>query len=330
VSDNALPEVNLGFFPTPLHPLPRLSQALEGPELWVKRDDLTGLATGGNKTRKLRLLVADALSQGADTLVTGGAIQSNHARQTAAAAAQFGLNCHLVLRGTPPELPTGNLLLDYLLGANVHWVPDKEEMHRRMVALVDRLKANNRRPYLIPYGGSNALGAAAYARAVEELVLQSQVRGVTFDAVVCASSSGGTQAGLVVGTRRLGVPLEVVGISVDEPAAVLKPRVADLARATAKRLGLDLSIATEDILVDDRFLGGGYAVVGDLERDAIRTLAQYEGLLLDPVYTGRAFGGLLQQIREGRWRAGHRIVFWHTGGIAGLFAFADALLGEGT
>lgn len=318
------PQVDLGFFPTPLHSLPRLSELLDGPEIWIKRDDQTGLATGGNKTRKLRLLVADALAQGADTLITAGAVQSNHCRQTAAAAAQMGLKCHLVLRGAPSDIPNGNLLLDLLLGARVHYVRDKTASQARMSALDEELREQGHRPYLIPYGGSNALGAAAYALAVQEL--QAQMEGVTFDAIVFATSSGGTQAGLIAGARLFGLNTAIVGISVDEPAEVLAPRVARLASEALALLGEPGEISADEVEVDDRFRGGGYAVVGDLEREAIRTLARAEGILLDPVYTGRAFGGLLSLIREGRWGKGQRVLFWHTGGIPALFAFADVLL----
>ena len=316
-------EVEIGFLPTPIHPLPRLSTMMGGPEIWIKRDDQTGLATGGNKTRKLRLLVADALAQGADTLITGGAVQSNHCRQTAAAAAQFGLECHLVLRGTRPKVLNGNLLLDHLLGAHVHFVPDKKAMQARMESLVTELQEAGKRPYLIPYGGSNVLGAVAYALAVRELV--GQLEGRAFDAIVFASSSGGTQAGLVAGQRLFGLSGEIVGISVDEPRDVLAPRVAGLATEALAYLGEPETISPKEVVVEDGFRGGGYAVVGDLEIDAIRTLARTEGVLLDPVYTSRAFGGLLALVREGRWRSGQRILFWHTGGTAGIFGFADVL-----
>ncbi len=319
-----IPYVEIGFFPTPVHPLRRLSRRLGGPELWIKRDDQTGLATGGNKTRKLRLLMADALAQGADTLITAGAIQSNHARQTAAAAAQFGLECHLVLRGRPPRIPTGNLLLDNLLGAHIHWVETKEEMHAALPVLAEELRVRGKNPYVIPYGGSNALGAAAYALAVREL--RQQLPATPFDAIVFASSSGGTQAGLVTGAHLFGLHAEILGISVDEPEAVLQERVARLVRETALILKTEFSVTPEVISVDDRFRGGGYAVVGQLEREAIRTLARTEGVLLDPVYTGRAFGGLLAQIEEGRWQPDQRVLFWHTGGTAGLFAFAEQIL----
>ncbi len=317
-------EVDVGFFPTPLHPLPRLSAFLGGPELWVKRDDHTGLATGGNKTRKLRFLLAEARAQGADVLITGGAIQSNHARQTAAAAAQLGWECHLVLRGTPPDIPTGNVLLDYLFGAHVHWVTTREAMHARMEALADELRRAGRRPYLIPYGGANALGTVAYALAVEELRAQSEGR--PFDALVVASSSGSTQAGLVAGVRVFAYPTEVVGISVDEPQNVLVPRIARLIQGVSDVLDVPITVALDEIVVEDRFIGEGYARVGTLEREAIRLLARLEGLLLDPVYTARAFGGLVQLIREGRWRRGQRVLFWHTGGIPALWAFLPELV----
>ncbi len=317
-------QVDLGFFPTPLHPLPRLSESLGGPEIWIKRDDQTGLATGGNKTRKLRLLVADALAQGADTLITAGAVQSNHCRQTAAAAAQFGLKCHLVLRGSPPQVANGNLLLDLLMGAKVHFVSDRSESQALMSALSEELREAGHHPYLIPYGGSNALGAAAYALAMRGLL--AQAKDVSFDAIVLATSSGGTQAGLIAGARLFGLRAEIVGISVDESREALAPRVARLAEEVLSLLGLPGDVAAEEVYVDDRFRGGGYAVVGDLERDAIRTLARSEGILLDPVYTGRAFGGLLALIREGKWSRGERVLFWHTGGTAALFAFVEQIL----
>ncbi|NPA90101.1 MAG: D-cysteine desulfhydrase family protein [Chloroflexi bacterium] len=320
-----IPQVELGFLPTPLHYLPRLTRALGGPEIWIKRDDQTGLATGGNKTRKLRLLVAEALAQGADTLVTGGAIQSNHARQTAAAAAQFGLECHLILRGEAPTTPNGNLLLDYLLGAHIHWVDSKEAMHATLPTVAEALREVGKQPYVIPYGGSNGLGAAAYALAVAELLRQMPAPDF-FDAVVFPSSSGGTQAGLVAGAHIFGLKGEILGISVDEPASHLAERVARLAQDAAAVLDVDMSVDPSQIRVDDTFRGGGYAVVSDLEREAIRTLARLEGILLDPVYTGRAFGGLIRLVRRRRWQAGQRILFWHTGGIPALFAFAQELM----
>lgn len=326
----------LAFLPTPLHPLARLSAGPQLPtadlQLWIKRDDQTGLAGGGNKTRKLELLVADALAQGADTLITTGAVQSNHCRQTAAAAARAGLACHLVLGGREPDVVTGNLLLDRLLGAEIHWTT-REERLPRLHALADELRAAGRRPYTITYGGSDPVGAAGYVLALEELYGQARALGIHLDAIVVASSSGGTQAGLVVGAWRLGWDVPILGISIDEPAHRLRVNVADLATRTAARWGRPHTFAPGDILVDDSYLGGGYGVMGTLEREAITLMARTEGILLDPVYTGRAFGGLLDILRARPEtfarpdRPGTvNILFWHTGGSPALFAYAQELV----
>ena len=320
-----LPRVTIGFLPTPCEQLPRLSAQLGGPELWIKRDDLTGLATGGNKTRKLEFLVAAAQAQGADTLITAGAAQSNHARQTAAAAAKFGLACMLTLRGEQPAVLQGNLLLDRLLGATVVWVGD-EPLEDAMARAADDLREAGRVPYVVPYGGSNPVGAVGYVAALAELLTQCRERNLTFDHIVFASSSGGTQAGLVVGGHALGYCGRILGISVDVVARGLQSQVAALATATAEHLGLERVFAAEEILVDDGYLGGGYGVVGDLEREALCTMARAEGILLDPVYTGRAFGGLLDLIRRGVFRPDERVLFWHTGGTAGLFGCAEMCL----
>ena len=320
-----LPRVLIGYLPTPCEPLPRLTALLGGPELWIKRDDLTGLATGGNKTRKLEFLVADAQAQEADTLITAGAAQSNHARQTAAAAAKFGLACTLVLRGKEPPRVQGNLLLDRLLGASVVWAGDRP-LAEAMAQVAEEMRGAGRRPYVVPYGGSNPTGASGYVVAMEELLAQCAERGIRFDHIVFASSSGGTQAGLVVGARALEYRGRVLGISVDLPADRLRNGVADLATAAADHLELPIAFAPEDIAVDDSYLGGGYGVVGDLEREAIHTMARIEGILLDPVYTGRAFGGLLDLIRRGVLRSGDRALFWHTGGTVGVFGYGEACL----
>ncbi|HET90174.1 MAG TPA: D-cysteine desulfhydrase family protein [Chloroflexi bacterium] len=323
---NGLARTRIAHLPTPLEPLPRLSARLDGPELWIKRDDQTGLATGGNKARKLEFLAADALAQGADTLITGGAAQSNHARQTAAAAARVGFACRLVLRGAGPPAAQGNLLLDRLLGTEIVWAGERP-LADVMAAEAEALRSAGRRPYVVPYGGSNPVGASGYVAAMEELLAQCAEQQVHFDHVVFASSSGGTQAGLVVGARALGYPGRVLGISVDPPADRLRPLVSELATATAAHLALELTFNPEEVAVDDGYLGGGYGVVSDLERDAIRTLAQAEGILLDPVYTGRAFGGLLDLIRRGAFRADEQVLFWHTGGTAALFAYGEVVGG---
>ncbi len=313
------PRVSIAHLPTPLEMLPRLTAHLGGPQLWAKRDDQTGLATGGNKTRKLEFLVAEALAQGADTLVTCGAAQSNHARQTAAAAARFGLACTLVLRGEPPPQAQGNLLLDELLGAEIVWA-GADDLTARLEETADALRSRGRRPYVVPYGGSNPVGVCGYVAAMEELLAQAAQAGLSFDHIVLASSSGGTQAGLTVAARALNYRGRILGISVDLPADPLRRRMAELATATADHLGLPLTFAPEDFAVEDGYRGGGYGVISDLEREAIRLLARTEGLLLDPVYTGRAFGGLIDLIRRGVFSPQERVLFWHTGGVAGLFA----------
>ncbi len=313
-----LPRVTIAHLPTPLEPLPRLSAQLGGPELWIKRDDQTGLATGGNKARKLEFLVADALRQEADTLITCGAEQSNHARQTAAAAAKFGLDRVLVLRGEKPGRVEGNLLLDRILGAEVVWSgddpPDEVSMD-----VARQLEAKGRRPYVVPYGGSNPVGASGYVAAMEELSAQCDDRLITFDHIVLASSSGGTQAGLMVPGRVAGFGGRILGITVDLPADEMRERMAELATATAAHLELELAFGPVDFSVNDDYLGGGYGVVGDVERGAIETLARSEGILVDPVYTGRALGGLLDLIREGAFGHAEKVLFWHTGGTAALF-----------
>ena len=317
--------VPIAYLPTPIERLERLSRHLGGPEIWIKRDDQTGLATGGNKTRKLEFLVADALAQGSDHLVTTGAPQSNHCRQTAAAAARFGLGCSLVLRGSKPEATTGNLLLDHLLGAHVYW-NDGRDCGEAIAAVQAELRSIGRRPYFIPLGGSNVIGATGYVLAMRELVGQLEAERLNVDFIVFASSSGGTQAGIVLGARAFGYRGGVLGISVDHPAEALKTQVAALATATATHLGLDALALAEAVVVNDDYLGEGYARVGENEREAIKLMAQLEGILLDPVYTGRAFGGLIDLIRWGAFTRGQRVLFWHTGGTAALPAFADRLL----
>ncbi len=321
---NHLPRVTVAHLPTPLEPLPRLTAQIGGPELWVKRDDQTGLATGGNKARKLEFLVAEALQREADILITCGAQQSNHARQTAAAGARFGLDTMLVLRGEEPARMEGNLLLDHLLGAQIIWA-GVDPPHEVASEIAQQLEAEGRRPYVVPYGGSNPVGASGYVAAMEELTAQCEKRGITFDHIVLASSSGGTQAGLVVAARATRFQGRVLGISIDLRVDELKAELSQLATATAAHLGLELALSPADFSVDDGYLGGGYGVVSDLERSAIETLARSEGLLLDPVYTGRAFGGLLDLLRDGGFQKHEKILFWHTGGTAALFGKPEVL-----
>lgn len=321
-----LPRVSLANLPTPLEPLKNLSHDLNV-ELWIKRDDLTGLATGGNKTRKLEFLIAAALEQGADTVITAGGPQSNHCRQTAAAAAKFNLACHLVLGGEP-QTPLGNLLLDRLLGAEVHWVA-KQERNGRMEELADELRAAGRKPYVIPVGGSNAVGAVGYAVAVAELVEQARAASVEFDRIVFPTSSGGTQAGMLLGAQMAGLNSHVTAVSIDvqpDDQAFLE-EVASIASEAATLLGTEANLTADDLDMAYGYLGAGYGVVGDLERQAIRTMAQAEGILLGPVYSARGFGGLLDMVAQGDIEPGSKVLYWHTGDESALHAYAEAVLG---
>ena len=292
----------------------------------MKRDDQTGLATGGNKTRKLEFSLGEALRQGADTLVTLGAVQSNHCRQTAAAAAVAGLRCVVVLRGEPPANVTGNLLLDHLLGAEVVFTGarTREEVGAEVV---ERERAAGRHPFLIPVGASDEVGAAGYVAGLEELHGQLRERDLHVDRVVFASSSFGTQSGMMVGARALGFDAQLLGIAIDSTQGELRAAVADLAARTARRVGLDVIVREEEVVGDDRYLGAGYAVMGEPEREAILLAARYEGLLLDPVYTGRAMAGLIDLVRRGEIGKDETVLFWHTGGAAALYAYAEELTG---
>jgi D-cysteine desulfhydrase family pyridoxal phosphate-dependent enzyme len=319
----------LARLPTPVEQLKRLSAHLGGPTIWIKRDDQTGLGLGGNKTRKLEFLLADAIDRGCDTLVTAGAAQSNHCRQTAAAAAKAGLRCELVLGGVAKDPPEGNLLLDELFGATVHWT-GMERRGERMEEVAAALRAAGHTPYIIPYGGSNGVGAAGYVVAMAELVGQMNSQGMKLDQCVVASSSGGTQAGMVLGKKIARFEGKVTGISIDKGERGPQPfeeEMAGIANATAERLGLDVRCSPSDFLVRYDYLGGGYAIVGEPEREAIRLTASLEGILLDPVYTGRAMGGLIDMIRRKEFPASSNVLFWHTGGSPALFAYANDLAG---
>ncbi|MGA7964561.1 MAG: pyridoxal-phosphate dependent enzyme, partial [Gammaproteobacteria bacterium] len=265
-----LPIQSLGFFPTPITKLDRLSAHLGGPRILMKRDDHTGLAFGGNKTRKLEFLVAEALKQGSDLLITGGAEQSNHCRQTAAAAATCGLLCHLVLGGEAPSTSNGNLLLNKLLGARLHWTGEFRK-GEKIPEIAQDLRRAGHKPYIVPYGGSNSTGAAGYARAVEEIGPQLTEMGETVSHVVFASSSGGTQAGLAVGKAICGQTFDLVGIRIDKGEAGELPydqHLAQLAGETARRLGMDRDFSASEFIIREDFLGEGYGIVGDGERRA--------------------------------------------------------------
>lgn len=323
-----LPRFRFTHLPTPIEELGRLSRELGGPALLIKRDDQTGLALGGNKSRKLEFLVGDALAQGAATLVTVGAAQSNHCRQTAAAAAKAGLKCELILNGTKPELPDGNLLLNRLFGAMEHWV-DRPQRAAKLRELSEQLHREGRKPYTIGVGGSNGVGATGYVVAMIELMEQLRARGQRVDHILFGTSSGGTQAGLELGARITGFTGKLHGLSIDkdEPEHLeYENEVAQIANDCAAYIGSDLRLSKADISVVYGYMGKGYAVVGDLEREAIRLMARTEGIVLDPVYTGRAFGALLDLIRKCVFKRGETILFWHTGGAPALFAYAKDTL----
>ncbi|OGO46050.1 MAG: hypothetical protein A2Z30_06410 [Chloroflexi bacterium RBG_16_64_43] len=321
MSDIRLARVPLAALPTPVDELPRLSDRL-GCRIYVKRDDLTGLAMGGNKTRKLEYLVADAISAGARTLITAGAPQSNHCRQTAAAAARMGLRCVLILSGeqSQPQTSTGNILLDRLLGAEIVWTEGKDR-DAMMEQVLEGERLAGHQPYLIPYGGSNPIGAAAYAVAMLEFAAQN----IEVDWVVFATSSGGTQAGLALGARLGGLKARLHAISVDKPTSPFRDRVSELANRTAEKIGAEYRIRPDELIVDDRFVGAGYGKPDALELGAISLFARMEGILLDPVYTGRAAGGMLSMIRSREIAPGARVLFWHTGGTPALWAYSAQL-----
>jgi D-cysteine desulfhydrase len=294
----------------------------------MKRDDQTGLGLGGNKVRKLEFLVGEALAQGCDTLITGGAAQSNHCRQTAAAAAACGLMCHLVLGGEAPAVPGGNLLLDRLFGAVIHWTGEFRK-GEKIPEIAQSLRSAGRKPYVVPYGGSNTTGAAGFVEAVRELTGQLAQLGESITHIVFASSSGGTQAGLMVGKSLFGLESRLIGIAIDKGASGDVPfaeHIVRLANATAARLGVDSRFSAAELTLREDYLGDGYGVVGELERRAIRMVAETEGILLDPVYTGRAMGGLIDMIEHGEFAPEHAVLFWHTGGTPALFPYAGDLI----
>jgi D-cysteine desulfhydrase family pyridoxal phosphate-dependent enzyme len=310
-----IPRLHFAHLPTKIEDLPRLSASLQGPRLLVKRDDQTGLAFGGNKTRKLEYLLGDAREKGAQTLITAGAVQSNHCRQTVAAGTRFGFKCILVLFGDPPNPPDGNHLLHYLLGAQVIYSA-REDMSAALQDVFLQAEDEGKQPYLIPYGGSNPVGVMGYVTAMVELAEQ----GVEPDWIVFPTSSGGTQAGMLVGARKIGYQGKILGISVDEPADQLSLHVAELATRTAAFIGEDWTFTADEVLVNDDYRGAGYAIMGEPEIRAIRLFAQREALLLDPVYTGRAAAGLIDLIRRDFFDETDTVLFWHTGGTPALFA----------
>jgi len=312
-----LPSVDLCQSVTPVHELTGLRAALGGgPRLLIKRDDLLGFACGGNKVRKLALVAARARDEGADTLVTTGGVQSNHARVTAAVAARLGMRCALVLNGRPPDSPTGNARLVRILGAEVHYVEERAQRSPAMGALVERLTDEGHRPFMIPLGASTPLGALAYARAFFELLSQVPPP----DAIVHSTSSGGTQAGLVAGVALAGVRTRVLGISADDPPEAIGQHIEGLLDQVGAMVQVPDLAARARVEIDDRFVGDGYGIPTPASEEAIQLLASRDGVFLDPTYTAKAMAGLVAYLRTGRFRDDETVLFWHTGGLAGLFA----------
>ena len=323
------PRVRLTQAPTPLEPMPALSRLLGGPKLWIKRDDCTGLATGGNKTRKLEYLIGEALALQADVVITQGATQSNHARQTAAAAARVGLGCEILLEDRTGSREadyriSGNVLLDRLFGATLQHRPGGTDMDAAMAARADELRSQGRRPYVIPGGGSNPVGALGYVTAALELVEQANVAGLDIDLLVTATGSTGTQAGLLAGLEgcRSGIP--VLGICVRSPRPVQEEKVHALAQRTADLLGTPGTVARDRVVANDDYVGGGYGVPTDGMMEALELVARTEGIVLDPVYSGKAMAGLIDLVRRGHFAPEDNVVFLHTGGAVGLFGYVHA------
>ena len=324
---DTLPKFKLADFPTPVTYLENLTRKYSGPSIYMKRDDLTSLGMGGNKTRKLEYLIGQALEQGSDTLITAGGIQSNHCRLTAAAAKAAGLSCELVLNGTPPETANGNLLLDKIYDAKINFCK-REDRNSTLADVGERLEAEEKKPYLIPVGGSNSTGSVGYVNAMIELNSQLETMDMDPDYILFATSSGGTQAGLTLGAKITGFKGKVLGISIDQTKTgeePFPPVLTEIANTTAQRIDVDVRFKEEDFLLNCDYLGAGYAMPGDLEWDAIKILARLEGILLGPVYTARAMGGLLDLVKRGFFNKQDTILFWHTGGTPELFAWADTI-----
>lgn len=323
-----LPRIQLAILPTPLQDCPRLTATLSGPHILIKRDDLTGLAFGGNKTRKLEFWMADARDKGANVVITGAGVQSNHCRQTVAAANKLGMKTVLVLFGKIGDELQGNLLLDDILGAEIINMEEGDHYSVRplLYEVAEEYREKGYSPYVIDgIGPSAPLGAVAYVECAVELCDQLQEQGVTADYIVTASGSGGTHAGLALGAKLLGASFKVFGISVRRQEKEILPSVAGQANKVAEILGVDVSLSPDEVLVDDGYVGQGYGIPTDLGREAIRLAAQTEGIMLDPTYTGKVMSGLIDLIRQGLFSPDSTIVYLHTGGTPIIFARSEFL-----
>lgn len=324
------PRIRLAHLPTPLEPLPRLSQAL-GVDLWIKRDDCTGLAGGGNKTRKLEFLLGEAWEQDCDTLVTQGAVQSNHVRQTVAAAVAHGMACEVILEERTGSkavdyTENGNVLMDRLFGAVIRRVPGGSDMPAELERTAGEIRARGGRPYIIPGGGSNAVGALGYVDCAREIVVQADERDLKIDRIVTATGSAGTHAGLVAGLAVMGADIPVLGIGVRAPKEKQEANVLKLARETAALLGHPDRIRDDMVVADCDYVGEGYGLIDGAVIEALKLAARTDGIVLDPVYTGKAMKGLIALAKRGKFY-GETVVFLHTGGAQGLFGYQGELEG---
>jgi D-cysteine desulfhydrase len=320
-------KISLGFFPTPLEKLSNLSKKYSNYTIYIKRDDQTGLATGGNKTRKLEYLIQDAINKNCNTIITAGAQQSNHCRQTAAACAKLNLKCHLLLGGFEPKVYTGNLLLSKQLGASIHFTGDNRKGEDFNI-LYQKLLNENLQPYIIPYGGSNLKGAMGFVDAVKELKEQLEAKKLTIDALFFASSSGGTQAGLHLGKLLYNLNSKLYPIAIDKTGLEEKPLnevVFSIVKEGLQALELKNEVVLKDCSLIEKYNDAGYGNITDNERFAIDILAKNEGILLDPVYSSRAFYGMLDMLNNKKLPANATILFWHTGGTPATFYYANEL-----
>ena len=320
------PRLRFAHLPTPLEPMENLSRLLDGPNIWVKRDDCTGLAGGGNKTRKLEFLMADAEQQGADTIITQGAVQSNHARQTAAIAAKLGYECYLLLENRtgsddPDFLANGNVLLDDIYNARLSDFPAGTDMNQEMLSLAEELRVAGKKPYIIPGGGSNRIGALGYVNAAYELVGQCNDQGLKVDHIVHATGSTGTQAGLVTGLTAIHSGIDLMGISVRALKEAQEENVYRLACETAELIGSSAALNRSDVVANSDYVGEGYGMPTDGMIEAVEMTARHESILLDPVYSGKGMAGLIDLVRQGFYRRGENIVFIHTGGAQALAGY---------
>ncbi len=316
---------DLGFFPTPLQHLKQLSKRYPDYNLYIKRDDQTGLASGGNKTRKLEYLIQEAIDENCDTIITAGAQQSNHCRQTAAACAVAGFECHLILGGVNPKVFDGNLLLSYLLGAKIHFSGENRK-GEDIETVKSELESKGKKCFTIPYGGSNITGALGFVNAVRELKEQLTMQKLNIDYIFFASSSGGTQAGLILGMELYELETELMPINIDKIETYdipIEKYILNLVKSGKEILNIKRDYRLVDIKLIKDYDNAGYGIMTENEKSAILELARTEGIILDPVYTGRAFNGMLDIINNNKIQANTNVLFWHTGGLPANFHYAD-------